>query len=621
MENLEKLAKLIRYYCLLSTSTAGSGHLSSSLSAADLMTVLFFGGFFKYDPKNPDFPNNDRVIFSKGHASPLLYSLWAAAGEILESELLTYRKFGSPLEGHPSMEFRFTEAATGSLGQGLSIGLGMALAAKMDKLSYKTYVLLGDGEISEGQIWEAAEIGSYYKLNNLIGIIDVNRLGQSGETMSGWNVKDYQKKLDAFGWETILVDGHNLSEIANAYSQAQESHEKPVMIIAKTLKGKGLPKIENKEGFHGKALPYEKIGESKRAFGKIDLGLRGRIAMPRGLNTQNQPHSGNASHVAQRRLSNINSHVAQSHDMELIATRKAYGESLVSLLPSFPSLVVLDGEVSNSTYSELFRDKYPDNFFEMFIAEQNMASVALGLSRRGKIPFVSTFSAFFTRAHDQIRLSAYSKANVKFCGSHAGVSIGQDGASQMGLEDIAMFRSLQDSVVLYPSDGVSTNKLVEAAARHQGLVYIRTTRMETPVIYHEREVFEIGGSKTLKSSPKDRVTVIGAGVTLHEALQAHEQLKKEGIEVRVVDLYSIKPIDCATLERAAEETGSLIVVEDHRVEGGIAEAVRSALSSSKVPVYSLAVTKMPKSGKPEDLMDYEQINSSAIVNKVKELLI
>lgn len=608
MENLEKLARLVRYYCLLSTSRVGSGHLSSSLSAADLMTVLFFGGFFRYDPRNPDFLNNDRVIFSKGHASPLLYSLWTAAGEISESELLTYRKFGSPLEGHPSMEFKYTEASTGSLGQGLSIGLGMALAAKMDKLAFKTYVLLGDGEISEGQIWEAAEIGSYYKLNNLIGIIDVNRLGQSGETMFGWNVKEYQKKLDAFGWETILIDGHNLSEIAHAYSLAQESHEKPVMIIAKTIKGKGLPRIEDKEGFHGKALPYEKIGESKKALGEIDRRLRGQIAKPRGLNTQSQPYPRYISHVAQYKIG------------ELIATRYAYGQSLLSFLPSFPALVVLDGEVSNSTYSELFKEKYPDNFFEMFIAEQNMVSCAVGLARRGKIPFVSTFSAFFTRSHDQIRMAAYSKANIKFCGSHAGVSIGEDGASQMGLEDIAMFRALQDSVVLYPSDAVSTQKLVEEAAKHQGLVYIRTTRKETPIIYHEKEGFEIGGSKVLKSSKDDKATLVGAGITLHEALSAYKELKKEGVSVRIIDLYSIKPIDCATLERAAEETSCLIVVEDHRPEGGIAEAVRTCLSESKTPVYSLSVSKMPKSGKPEELMDYEQIDSKAIVSKVKELL-
>ncbi|MBI4097695.1 MAG: transketolase [Candidatus Levybacteria bacterium] len=620
MEDLEKLARLVRYYCLLSTAAAGSGHLTSSLSAADLMTVLFFGGFFRFDPINPDFPNNDRVIFSKGHASSLLYSLWTVGEQISEDELVTYRKFGSPLEGHPSMEFKFSEAATGSLGQGLSIGLGMALAAKMDGFSYKNYVLLGDGEMAEGQIWEAVEIASFYKLNNLIGIVDVNRLGQSGETMIGWNVKEYQKRLGAFGWETILIDGHNIAQISEAYAIAEESKDKPVMIIAKTVKGKGLAKLENKEGFHGKALPRESIGEAKSALGKIDRSLRGQIAKPRSLNVEDQPHSRYSTHVAQRRLYYVHKNVAQSSDKELIATRYAYGQSLISLLPSFPSLVVLDGEVSNSTYSDKFKEKYPDKFFEMFIAEQNMVSCAVGLSKRGKMPFVSTFSAFFTRAHDQIRMAAYSNANIKFCGSHSGVSIGEDGASQMGLEDIAMFRSLQGSVVLYPSDAISTQKLVEEAAKHSGLVYIRTTRKETPVIYHEKEEFEIGGSKIIKISNKDKASVIGAGITLHEALKAYEQLKKEGIEIRLIDLYSVKPIDCATLKRAAEETSLIIVVEDHRPEGGIAEAVRSCLSDSKTPVYSLSVSKMPKSGKPEELLNFEQIDSKAIAEKVKEIL-
>lgn len=608
MEDLEKLAKLIRYYCLLSTSTAGSGHLTSSLSAADLMTVLFFGGFFRFDIRNPDYPQNDRVIFSKGHASPLLYSLWTAAGELSEKELLEYRKFGSPLEGHPSMEFKFTQAPTGSLGQGLSIGLGMALAAKIDKLSYKTFVLLGDGEMAEGQIWEAIEIASHYKLNNLVGIIDVNRLGQSGETMLGWNVKEYQKRVSAFGWETVIIDGHNLKEISQAFSLALSSHEKPVMIIAKTVKGKGLPKVENKEGFHGKALPYEEIGENAKALGTIDRTIRGKLAKPKGINDEN---------LAPPRYS---SHVAQSPNEDLISTRYAYGQALVSLLPSHPSLVVLDGETSNSTYSEIFGDKYPDKFFEMFIAEQNMVSCAVGLSSRGKIPFVSTFSAFFSRAHDQIRMAAYANSNIKFCGSHAGVSIGQDGASQMGLEDISLFRSLFGCVVLYPSDGVSTQKLVEEMAKYNGLVYIRTTRMELPVIYEGREKFEIGGSKTLKSSSKDKLTIVAAGITLHEALKAYEGLQKEGISIRVIDLYSIKPIDCATLEKAADETGLLLVVEDHYEEGGIAEAVRTCLSSSKVQVYSLSVSKKPKSGKPEELLAYEEIDKDAIVKKVHELL-
>lgn len=610
MDNLEKLAKLIRYYCLVSTSAAGSGHLTSSLSATDLMTVLFFGGFFRFDPKDPDFPNNDRIIFSKGHASPLFYSLWAAAGEISEKELLDYRKFGSPLEGHPSMEFKFTEAPTGSLGQGLSIGLGMALAGKMDKLYYKTYVLLGDGEMAEGQIWEAIEVASHYNLNNLIGIIDVNRLEQTGETMLGWDVKAYQKRISSFGWETIVVDGHNLAEISQAFSVAHASHSRPTMIIAKTLKGKGVKSMENKEGFHAKTLPHEEIGETAEEFGEIDKAIRGTLARPDKLNSEKTDSSSQKS-----------SHVAQYKKGDLIAPRQGYGDALVSLLPDFPSMVVMDADLSNSTFSEIFKKAHPEKYLEMFIAEQNMVSCAVGLFSRGKIPFVSTFGSFFTRAHDQLRMAAYAKANIKFTGSHVGVSIGPDGFSQMGLEDIGMFRSLFESVVLYPSDAVSIQRLTETAARYKGLVYVRMTRAEVPVLYDEKDKFEIGGSKILKSSSKDKVVVIGAGITLHEALKAYEILSKEGINIRVIDLYSIKPIDCATLEKAAEETKAIIVVEDHRPEGGIVDAVRSCLFNSKIPVHSLSVSKMPRSGTPSELLNFEQINSRAIVEKVREILI
>ncbi len=608
MENLEKLSRLIRYYCLISTSAAGSGHLTSSLSAVDLMTTLFFGGFFRFNPKDPENTMNDRIIFSKGHASPLFYSLWAAAGELSEKELLTYRKFGSPLEGHPSLEFKFTEIPTGSLGQGLSIGLGMALSAKMDGLNYKTYVLLGDSEMSEGSNWEAIQIANYYKLNNLVGVIDVNRLGQRGETMYGWEVAEYKKRISAFGWETIVVDGHNFSEISQALGLAQNSHDRPVMIIAKTIKGKGIRFLENKEGFHGKPLPQSKIGEAKRGLGNIDKTIKGVIAKPPNFSQKNSASPARLSHVAQYKIG------------ESIATRKAFGEALLAIGSHTTSLVSLDAEVSNSTYSEIFGKENPDRFFEMFIAEQNMVGTAIGLAKRGKIPFVSTFAAFLTRAHDQIRMAAYAKANIKFIGSHAGVSIGEDGVSQMGLEDIGLFRALQDCVVLYPSDGVSTQKLVDEMVNHQGLVYLRTTRKETPVIYHSEEKFPIGGSKVLKSSDKDQITIVAAGITLHEALAAYEELEKEGIKIKVIDLYSIKPIDCATLEKAGETTAGIIVVEDHRREGGISEAVLSCLSSSKIQVYSLAVSKMPRSGKPEELLEFEEIGKDAIVKKVKEVL-
>jgi len=609
MENLEKLARLIRYYCLLMTTEAGSGHLTSSLSATDLMTTLFFGGFLRFDAKNPDYPQNDRIIFSKGHASPLFYSLWAAAGKVTEKELLTYRKFGSALEGHPSVEFAYTEVPTGSLGQGLSVGLGMALNAKMEGLSYKTYILLGDSEMAEGSVWEGVQLASHYKLNNLIGIIDVNRLGQVGETMLGWETSEYKKRISSFGWETVVIDGHNFEEISRAYSRANSSHERPVAIIAKTVKGKGIDFLENKDNFHGKALPREKIGEAQKALGEIDMSLRGIIAKPPSLKLENIG-------APRRHISRV----AQFSQGDLVSTRKAHGEALVSLASDFPALVALDGEVSNSTYSELLKEKYPERFFELYIAEQNMVGAALGLAKRGKLPFVSTFSAFFTRAHDQLRMAAYGGADIKFVGSHAGVSIGEDGASQMGLEDIGMFRSLFGSVVLYPSDAVSAWKLTEEAANHTGIVYIRTTRMETPVIYDSKEEFRIGGSKTIKSSNKDNVTVVGAGVTLHEALKAYGELEKENIKIRVIDLYSVKPLDCAALERAADETSAIIVVEDHYPEGGICEAVRSCLVGSNVNIYSLAVNKMPRSGKPSELLGYEEIDSDSIVNKVKEIL-
>ncbi len=612
MEDLEKLARLVRFYCLISTATAGSGHLTSSLSAADLMTTLFFGGFLKFDPTNPKMAENDRLIFSKGHASALLYALWAVAGEITEKELLEYRKFDSPLEGHPSTRFKFTEAPTGSLGQGLSIGLGLSLASKINMISNKIYVLLGDGEMAEGQIWEACELASHYKLNNLIGIVDVNRLGQSGETMLGWNAREYQKRISSFGWETIVIDGHNFSEISQALAFASSSHKSPVAIIAKTIKGKGISFIEDKKGFHGKALPRDMIGEARVELGEIDKNLRGTIAKPDSIEYKEIVNS-------KSKIEN-SSRVAQSSGRVLIATRKAYGETLAEIAPLYPSLVVLDAEVSNSTYSEIFARQFPQRYFEMFIAEQNMVGVAMGLAARGKMPFISTFAAFWTRAYDQIRMAALAGANIKFCGSHAGVSIGEDGPSQMGLEDIGMFRSLIGSVVLYPSDATSTQRLVGQMAKHPGIIYLRTTRMETPVIYDSNELFEIGGSKTLKSSAEDKITVVAAGITLHEALNAYETLQKEGTAIRIIDLYSVKPLDSATLRRAAEETGSIIVVEDHHEEGGIAEAVRSSLFDSKVPVHSLSVRKLPRSGKPEELLDYEQINSRAIVEKVREIL-
>jgi len=606
MNDLEKIAKLIRYYSLIMSTEAGSGHPTSSLSAADLMTGLLFGGTFRYDLDDPGHPDNDRLIFSKGHASPLFYSLWAAAGKVSEQELLTFRKFSSLLEGHPTREFKYTEAATGSLGQGLSIGLGMALNAKyLDMLPYRTYVLLGDSEMAEGSQWEAMELAAYYKLGNLTGIMDVNRLGQRGETMYGHDLAVYKKRASAFGWEPVVIDGHDMPQILTAFRQARASTDRPVMIIARTIKGKGVSFIEDKNGWHGKPLNREELARALDELGTVDKSITGKIEKPENVR------------VAERLPTDMLP-VSYSEGTP-VATRHAYGTALERIFPAFPKMVALDAEVSNSTFSELFKAKHPDRFFEMFIAEQNMVGTALGLSLRGAVPFVSTFAAFLSRAFDQIRMSQYSKANIKFCGSHAGVSIGEDGSSQMGLEDIALFRTLLNSVVLYPSDAVSTEKLVAEMARHSGIAYLRTTRKETPVLYRNNEVFRIGGSKLLRSSKADVAVVVAAGITVHEALQAYEELKEEGILVRVIDLYSIKPIDEASLINAARETRAVITVEDHFAEGGLGEAVMSTLAGTKVPVYPLAVRKMPRSGKPAELLEYEEISAAAIRRRVREL--
>ncbi len=605
-EALEKLARLIRYFILASTTEAGSGHPTSSLSATELMTALLFGGFFRFDVEQPEHPNNDRLIFSKGHASPLFYSLWAAAGKVTEQELLTMRKFGSRLEGHPTVAFSYVEASTGSLGQGLSIGLGMALNAKyLDKLPYKVFVLLGDSEMSEGSQWEALQLAAHYKLDNLVGIIDVNRLGQRGETMYGHNLDAYKKKIASFGWKTEVIDGHDFNSIFSAYKKALKSGDKPTMVIAKTIKGKGVSFIEDRNGWHGKALSREEFDRALGELGETDRSVRGEILKPYDLKPEIEPPLKMKE-------------VFYSPDKP-VATRKAYGNALERIFPRFPDMVVLDAEVSNSTYSEIFQKAHPERFFEMYIAEQNMVGTAMGLQCRGKIPFVSTFAAFLTRAYDQVRMSQYSDANIKFCGSHAGVSIGEDGPSQMGLEDIAMFRSILNSVVLYTSDAVSTEKLVERAAEHKGIVYLRTTRKDTPIIYGNDEEFHIGGSKVLRESDRDRATVVAAGITLYEALNAYEELKNAGVFIRVIDLYSIKPADKETLMKAARETKAIITVEDHFSEGGLGEAVRSTLAAAVIPVHSLAVRKMPRSGKPAELLEYEEISKNAIMKKVKEV--
>ncbi|MFA5990974.1 MAG: transketolase [Candidatus Doudnabacteria bacterium] len=624
--NIQQLAKLIRYYILTSTTEAKSGHPSSSLSATDLMAGLMFNGFFKTDLEDHENPNNDRLIFSKGHASPLFFALYAVAGKISEKEMLTLRKFGSRLEGHPTSAFPYTEVPTGSLGQGLSVGLGMALNAKKDKLSYKTYVLLGDSEMAEGSVWEAMASASFYKLDNLVAIVDVNRLGQRGETMLGFNTEIYKQRAESFGWNAIVIDGHNVDEITKAYQQASLSADKPFMIIARTLKGKGVSFIEDKDGWHGKPLSAEELKLALVELGEVDKSLVGEIVRPESSKYQ---------------VASIKPGTMQFTNYEngkMVATRKAYGNALANLVEVDNRVVVLDAETSNSTYADSVKKNHSEKFVECFIAEQNMVGMALGFARRGKVPFVSTFAAFLTRAYDQIRMSALAQSNIKFIGSHAGVSIGEDGSSQMGLEEIAMFRALPETVVLYPSDAVSTEKLVWEAAKHQGNVYIQTTRKEANILYSSKyqvasskeegnltqHEFKIGGSCTLKLSTSDVVTVIGAGVTLHEALSAYEDLQKEGINIRVIDLYSVKPLDLESLKKAAMETKNIIVVEDNHSEGGLYEAIVGGLASvsdlSSYKVASLAVTKMPKSGKPEELLAFEEIDKNAIIKQVRQVV-
>ncbi|MFN2371219.1 MAG: transketolase [Candidatus Krumholzibacteriia bacterium] len=603
---LEMLTRLIRRRILEATTRAGSGHPTSSLSAVELMTALMFDGHFRYDADRPEHPNNDRLIFSKGHASPLFYALWLAAGKVTPEQMMTYRDFDSALEGHPTLRFPYTEAATGSLGQGLSVGVGMALAArKLDDLSYRTYVLLGDSEMAEGSQWEAMAIAAHYGLDNLVGVLDVNRLGQRGETMSGRDLGAYARKAEAFGWHAItLQDGHDLQAAGKAFAEATATTDRPTLIIASTVKGKGVPEIEDQDGWHGKTLNQDQLARALEAIGEVDEDVRGELAAP----VDRRPDRPDAADLADWPGYELG---------DEIATRDAYGHALNRIYPRWPLIVSLDAEVGNSTRAEYFKQKHPDRFLEMYVAEQNMVGVATGLARRGHKPFVSSFAAFLTRAFDQIRMARYSDVDIVFCGSHAGVSIGEDGPSQMGLEDIAMFRTIVDSTVLYPADAVATERLVEAAARTGGIVYLRTHRSGTPVIYGPQDEFAVGGCKVLRRSSEDEATIVAAGVTVPEALAAYGILQKRGFAVRVIDLYSVKPLDEKTLLEAADDTGLLVTVEDHAPAGGLGEAVAAAVGG-RAPVRLLAVTRKPRSGKPDQLLGFEGIDARAIVAAIEE---
>jgi transketolase len=614
MENITTIINLLRYDILTSTTAAGSGHPTSSLSATELMASLWFQGFFHYDFKNPHYILNDRMIFSKGHASPLLWSLFHAAGVVSYEELLTVRKFDSVLEGHPTPRFKYIDVATGSLGQGLSAGLGMALGIKLQiqqnnfKLTRepKVFVLLGDSEMAEGQVYEALQLAGHYKVNNLIGILDVNRLGQRGETMLGWDIETYGKRIEAFGWDVILLeDGHDSEAVKKAFEHATASKDKPVMIVAKTQKGHGISMLADKDNWHGKPLPPDQLEIALKEVGGVDTNQKFSVAIPELVKIETAPKYTPLITLPDWKVG------------DKVATREAYGDVVALMAMNNSHVIALDAETSNSTFAEKVKKETPNQFLEMYIAEQNMVSTGVGASKVGYIPFVSTFAAFFTRAFDQIRMAQYSDANINLVGSHAGVSIGPDGSSQMALEDLAMMRTILQAVVLYPSDAISTAKLLEQMVDYNGVSYMRTTREKTPIIYTENDHFPIGGSKIVRQSEKDIATIVAAGITLHEALKAYEQLQAAGINVAVVDLYSVKPIDAKTIIAQAEKTKKIIVVEDHYPAGGIGEAVKSVLKTD-VYMMHLCVNKIPRSGTPEELLAYEEIDAAAIVNAVKE---
>lgn len=608
LKELQEKAKLVRKWCLISTSEAGSGHPTSCLSAADITTVLF-DRYFTYDTGNPLNLYNDRFVLSKGHAAPLLYTLFGMTGAYPLKELKTLRKFGSIFEGHPVPKYKYAEAATGSLGQGLSIGAGLALAAKREGYENKIYVLTGDGELAEGQIWEAANFAAHEKLDNLIVILDINRLGQSQETMFGHDIEEYVRKFKAFDFEVISIDGHSYEEIDQALQFTQRASGKPFAIVAKTFKGHGISFLENKDGWHGKALKKEELEKALKELGSIDDGLRFQLKKPQQTKS---PSSTNKT---------TDTGLLFEKGKEY-ATREVFGEALAKLGEQNKDIYALDGDVMNSTFTETFKKVHPERFVECYIAEQNMVSVGTGLSRIGKIPFVATFAAFLTRAADQIRMARVSEANIKFIGSHVGVSIGEDGPSQMGLEDIALFGTLPDVVVLQPCDAISTTKLVSQMVPHKGFAYMRTLRSKTTLLYKNEDSFTIGGSKVLRMSGNDQLTVAATGITVFEALKAADELKKENINIRVVDCYSIHPVDAATLKKCLNETEQkiLITVEDHFAHGGFGDFTRAALSGIKGQIIKMAVRKISESGTMDELLNDAGINAVHIAAKIKSLL-
>jgi transketolase len=605
-ERRRELGQQFRVDSIRTNAAANSGHPTSAMSAADLMAVLV-DGYFHYDFSNPKSPANDRLVFSKGHASTLLYSIYLAVGVVSDDDLMSYRKLGSKLEGHPTPVLPWVDVATGSLGQGLPIGVGMAIAAKyLEHQPSRVWVLCGDSEMAEGSMWEAFEHAAHYELDNLTAIIDVNRLGQRGETMVGWDLDVYAARAEAFGWHAIEVDGHDVEAIDNAFGLAVAMTGKPTAVIARTVKGKGVAAVENENGWHGKPLD-DPEGAIAELGGERDLRID--VAKRDAQVAERSP--GGRLELPRYELG------------EEVATRKAYGEALAALGSARSDVVALDGEVSNSTFADIYAKAHPERYFEMYIAEQQLIAAAVGLQAVGWRPFASTFAAFFSRAYDFVRMAAISRATLSLSGSHAGVSIGEDGPSQMALEDIAALRAIHGSTVLHPCDGNQTARLVAAMAETEGISYLRTLRPATPILYSPDEKFEIGGSRILRSSESDEVALIGAGITVHEALKAADALAEDGIAARVVDLYSIKPLDEETVRAAAEATGGrLVTVEDHRPEGGLGEAVLAALADEEEPrrVVMLAVRAMPTSGKPDELLAGAGIDAGHIADAARRLV-
>jgi len=607
VQALRDIATRLRIDSVTSTSKAGSGHPTTCLSAADIMAALFFAEM-RFDPRNPQNPDNDRFVLSKGHAAPILYAAWAEAGLFPREDLLQLREFHSDLEGHPTPRLSFVDVATGSLGQGICAGVGIALNARRIASPYRTYVLLGDGEIAEGSVWEAAAAAAHYELDNLCAVVDVNALGQSQPTEFGHDLDRIAARWHAFGWNAIIVDGHDIKDVLDGLEMARATSRRPSVLVARTLKGKALAAVEGRENWHGKAL---KAGdEASQAVADLERLLSGEpqppIAGPRGAGRpETPPEYGKLPAPAYKKG-------------DMVATREAWGTALAAVGAVDSRIVTLDADVKNSTFSDRFEKAFPDRFYEMFIAEQNMVGAAMGLAARGAVPFASTFACFLTRAADFIRMAGISMVNVKLTGSHAGVSIGEDGPSQMALEDLALLRAVPNAVVLYPCDAVSTERLVAVMAEHRGMVYMRTSRPKTPVLYGPDEVFTIGGSKVLRESAADVAVVVGAGVTVYEALKAYDQLQAEGVSIRVIDAYSVQPIDASALTAAARASGeTVITVEDHYAAGGLGDAVSEALAPAGIAVHRLAVRAIPRSGEPDELLDAFGISARHIVDAVR----